>query len=74
VLLGLIDKGLKRQDAYKMVQRNAMRAWEERKPFLDLLCDDPDVTARISRDELASIFDYDFYLKHVDDSFRRLGL
>ena len=74
VLLGLIDKGLKRQDAYKIVQRNAMRAWEERKPFLDLLCDEPDVTAHISRDELASIFDYGFHLRHVDDSFRRLGL
>ena len=42
VLLALIDKGLKRQDAYKIVQRNAMQAWEERKPFLDLLCDDPE--------------------------------
>ncbi len=74
VLLALIDKGQKRQDAYKIVQRNAMRAWEERKPFLDLLCDDPDVTAHLSRDELASIFDYNFYLKHVDANFRRLGL
>jgi len=74
VLLALIDKGLKRQDAYKIVQRNAMRAWEERKPFLDLLCDDPEVMAHLSRDELASLFDYNFYLKHVDASFRRLGL
>ena len=74
VLLALIDKGMNRQEAYKIVQQNAMRAWEERKPFLDLLSDDPDVTAHISRDELASIFDYNFYLKHVDDSFRRLGL
>jgi adenylosuccinate lyase len=74
VLLALIEKGLKRQDAYKIVQRNAMRAWDERKPFLELLCDDAEVAAHLSRDELASIFDYNFYLKHVDDSFRRLGL
>jgi adenylosuccinate lyase len=74
VLLALIDKGLTRQDAYKLVQRNAMRAWEERTPFLDLLCDDPDVMSRISRDEIASLFDYNFYLKHVDDSFRRIAL
>ncbi len=74
VLLALIDKGLPRDDAYKLVQRNAMRAWQDRTPFLDLLCDDADVTARISRDELASLFDYAFYLKHVDDSFRRLEL
>ena len=74
VLLALIDKGMSRQNAYKLVQRNAMRSWQERTPFLDLLGDDPEVTQQISRDELASLFDYDFYLKHVDDSFRRLGL
>ena len=74
VLLALIEKGLKRQDAYKLVQRNAMRAWESRTPFLDHLCDDPEVTAHLSRDELASLFDYSVYLKHVDDSFQRLGL
>jgi adenylosuccinate lyase len=74
VLLALIDKGVTRQAAYKLVQRNAMRAWQERAPFLDLLCDDPEVMSHISRDELGSLFDYNFYLKHVDDSFRRLGL
>jgi adenylosuccinate lyase len=74
VLLALIDTGLKRQDAYKLVQRNAMRAWQERTPFLDLLADDPEVTKHLSRDDLTALFDYNFYLKHVDDSFRRLGL
>jgi adenylosuccinate lyase len=74
VLLALIEKGMTRQDAYKIVQRNAMRAWQDRTPFLDLLCEDVEVTSRITRDELASVFDYDFYLKHIDDSFRRLGL
>ena len=79
VLLALIEKGLKREEAYRLVQENAMRAWQadarrERTPFLDLLCDDPQVTAHLSRDELASLFDYGYYLKHVDDSFRRVGL
>ncbi len=74
VLLALIEKGLSRQEAYKIVQAGAMRAWEQRTPFLDLLCDDPQVTARLSRDELAGLFDYGFYLKHVEDSFRRIGL
>jgi adenylosuccinate lyase len=74
VLLALIDTGLKRQDAYKLVQRNAMRAWQERTSFLDLLADDPEVTKHLSRDDLTALFDYNFYLKHVDDSFRRLGL
>jgi adenylosuccinate lyase len=74
VLLALIEKGVSRQDAYKAVQRNAMRAWQDRTPFLDLLGDDPDVNQHLPREELASLFDYNFYLKHVDDSFRRLGL
>ena len=74
VLLALIDKGLSRQEAYKLVQENAMRAWKERTPFLDLLCEDEDVLRHLSRDELASLFDYEFYTQHVDDSFRRVGL
>ena len=74
VLLALIEKGLSRQDAYKLVQKNAMRAWRERTPFLDLLCDDEGVARHLSRDELASLFDYRFFLQHVDESFRRVGL
>jgi len=79
VLLALIDKGLGRQEAYKLVQDNAMRSWRadgrgERTPFLDLLSADEEVLRHISRDELASLFDYDFYLQHVDDSFHRIGL
>jgi len=74
VLLALIEKGMNRQVAYKLVQANAMKAWEQRTPYLDLLCEDPKVTAHLSRDELAGLFDYAFYLRHVDDSFRRIGL
>ncbi|MBI1885506.1 MAG: adenylosuccinate lyase [Chloroflexi bacterium] len=74
VLLALVEKGLSRQEAYQLVQRNAMVAWRERRPFLDLLCDDTDVMARISRDELAQLFDYNYYLRYVDVTFERLGL
>jgi adenylosuccinate lyase len=74
VLIALIEKGLSRQDAYELVQSNAMRAWDERTPFLDLLCDDEGVMAHLSRDELASLFDYGFYTRHVDESLERVGL
>ena len=74
VLLALIEKGLSRQGAYKLVQDNAMHAWRERTPFLDLLCADEDVARHLSRDELASLFDYGFFLRHVDESFKRVGL
>ncbi len=74
VLMALIDKGLPREKAYKMVQDNAMKAWEKRKSFLSLLGADRRITARLSKKELNSLFDYDYYLKHVDDVFKRLQL
>ena len=74
VLLALIDKGLTREEAYKLVQRDAMKAWEKRKSFLSLLKADRRITAHLTKLELDSLFDYTYYLKHVDDVFKRLGL
>ena len=74
VLLALIEKGLAREEAYKMVQDNATKAWEKGKSFLSLLEADKQITARLSKKELNSLFDYDYYLKHVDDVFKRLQL
>ncbi|MBI4499266.1 MAG: adenylosuccinate lyase [Chloroflexi bacterium] len=74
VLLALIEQGgMGRQEAYKIVQRNAMRAWRERTPFFDLLAADPDVAARLSREQLQGLFDYGYYLRHVDAIYTRLG-
>ena len=74
VLLALINKGLKREEAYKLVQDNAMKAWQEKKSFLSLLEGDKRVLARLSKSELASLFDYNCYLKYVDTIFERLRL
>ncbi|MEN8614543.1 adenylosuccinate lyase [Dehalogenimonas sp. THU2] len=75
VLLALIDKGLSRQAAYKLVQRNAMATWgSEDQKFIDLLKADADVAASLSAEELDELFDYKFYTRHVDDIFKRLGL
>jgi adenylosuccinate lyase len=74
VLLALIDKGLMREEAYKTVQENAMKAWGKRKSFLSLLKADRRITCRLSKLELDSLFDYTYYLKHVDGVFKRLGL
>ncbi|MCI0832703.1 MAG: adenylosuccinate lyase, partial [Chloroflexi bacterium] len=74
VMLALIDKGMTRQDAYKVVQANAMKSWEARTPYLDFLLDDEHIRSKLSRDELASLFDYGWYLRHVDASFERIGL
>ncbi len=76
VLLGLIEKGLSRQQAYEIVQRNAMRIWrrETDADFRTLLSQDPDLKSRMSQAELDGLFDYSYYTKHVDEPFRRLGL
>ncbi len=74
VLLALIETGMSRQEAYAIVQRNAMKAWKERTPFLDLLTADPEVAGRLNEDELKGLFDYGFYLKNIGATFERLGL
>jgi adenylosuccinate lyase len=74
VLLSLIDKGMKRQDAYKIVQRNAMVCWKERRPFREVLEGDAEITKRITSSELDALFAYAYYTRYIDDSFRRLGL
>ncbi|MFA5605002.1 MAG: adenylosuccinate lyase [Dehalococcoidales bacterium] len=74
VMLALIDKGLSRQQAYKMVQKNAMKSWKGSKDFLKLLKADKDVLAVMTSEELESIFDYKYYLRYVDEIFKRLGL
>jgi adenylosuccinate lyase len=74
VMLALIEKGLSRQKAYELVQRNAMKAWTGSRSFLTLLKRDSEVMATIKAPELEAIFDYQFYLGHVNEIFNRLGL
>jgi adenylosuccinate lyase len=72
VLLALVDKGLAREDAYRAVQRNAMRVWQEGGDFLALLKADPEVSAALSPGELEALFDLAYHTKHVDDIFARV--
>ena len=74
VMLALIDKGLSRQQAYHLVQRNAMKAWQGNKNYLKLLKADNEITSLLTPSELEPLFDYDFYLRYVDEIFKRLGL
>jgi adenylosuccinate lyase len=74
VLIALIDKGLSRQKAYELVQRNATKAWKQRTSFLNLLKADKEVIDKLSESELEAVFDYNLFLKHVDTIFQRLGL
>ena len=74
VMLTLIDKGLKREEAYKIVQRNAMRTWQSNRRFLSLLKADKDIAKVLSVEELEGVFVYQYYLRYVDDIYKRLGL
>jgi adenylosuccinate lyase len=72
VLLALTQKGVSREDAYAMVQRNAMPVWRGEGDFRDLLGKDPDVSAKLSPGELDELFDLSYHFKHVDAIFRRV--
>ena len=74
VLLRLAETGLPRQQAYEIVQRNAMRAWRERTSFRSLLAADPEVTARLTSADLEACFDPTWYLRNVDAIYKRAGL
>lgn len=72
VLLALIGKGLTREDAYQLVQRNSMKVWEEGGNLKDCLLEDPEVKKYLSKDELDSLFDLGYYIQHVDTIFSRV--
>lgn len=81
ILLALIDKGVGRQEAYKMVQRNAKRVWSmaskgpiQRPALLEALSNDEEVSRYLSGEELKELTDTDYYTRYIDTSFKRVGL
>lgn len=75
VLTALIDKGVAREDAYdKTVQPAAMQAWEEGRPFYDIVREKPLVREKLTDEELLACFDPSWHIKHVDTIMDRFGL
>jgi adenylosuccinate lyase len=72
VLLLLTKKGLSREEAYGVVQRNAMRVWEKGEDFKTLLSEDETIKHLLTREELEVAFDIRGHLKHVNDIFKRV--
>ena len=72
LLLKLAGKGLERQTAYVMVQRNAMKVWETGQEFKDLIMEDQEIGGYLSKTEIEEIFDLDYHMKHVDDIYERV--
>ena len=74
VLLLLTEKGVSREQAYRIVQRTAMNTWEGKGPLIEQLKADPDVMKRVSTEELEEVFDIQHHLKDVDRTFKIVGL
>ncbi|MEZ2127389.1 MULTISPECIES: adenylosuccinate lyase [unclassified Sinorhizobium] len=72
VLLALTQAGVSREDAYRLVQRNAMKVWEEGKDFLEELLADAEVRAALSEEDIREKFDLGYHTKHVDTIFHRV--
>ncbi|WP_018249446.1 adenylosuccinate lyase [Orenia marismortui] len=74
VMLSLVDKGLLRDDAYAIVQRNALEAWNSKKTFKELLLADSELVKHMNKKEVEDIFDYKYHLQNIDVIYDRLGL
>ena len=72
VLLALTQAGVSREDAYRLVQRNAMKVWDHRTDFREELLADEEVRAALSEDEINEKFDLGYHTKHVDTIFARV--
>jgi adenylosuccinate lyase len=72
VLVALAKKGVTREDAYRMVQRKAMQAWENKAGFQDLVLNDSEIMVHLTVEELGQIFDMRRQLKYVDTIFERV--
>jgi adenylosuccinate lyase len=72
ILLDLTQAGVSREDAYRLVQRNAMKVWEEGKDFLEELLADSEVVGALGEEKIRESFDLAYHLKHVDTIFRRV--
>lgn len=72
VLLELVQKGISREEAYRLVQRHAMKTWRGEGTFREFLSKDPEITQYLSEKDLAACFDLNYHLKHVDTLFHRV--
>jgi adenylosuccinate lyase len=72
VLLALTQAGVSREDSYALVQRSAMKVWEQGKDFLTELLADKDVTKSLPAEDIKKLFNLDYHTKHVDTIFKRV--
>ena len=74
VMLTLVEKGMSREEAYKIVQENAAKTWDEGRDFRELIGTDSRVMSKLGAYNLPGLFNYGYYVRFVDDTFKRVGL
>jgi adenylosuccinate lyase len=74
VMLALVEKGISREQAYELVQRNSLNAWNSGQDFQGLLLADAELGERLSAEEIKALFNFDYHLAQVDAIFKRFGL
>ena len=74
ILLELTKKNVSRDKSYEIVQRNAMTCWETKRPFIELILEDPEIKEYLSEQEIEDIFSYDRYIENVDYIYNRIGI
>ena len=74
IMLAIVSKGVLREDAYKWVQRNAMKRWLDGEDFKTNIHNDDDIKKYLRAEEIENCFDYKFFLRNVDMIFERFGL
>lgn len=72
VMLAIVERGVTREDAYKIVQSIAMQSWKEGKPFMELLLKDKTIKEYLSEDEIKNIFELNYYTRNIDYIYRRI--
>ena len=73
-MLLLVEKGMARETAYKIVQENSMNTWDKNEDFRDLIKNDERVTSLVSDEELKELFKYENYTKYVDDIYKKANI
>ena len=74
LLLQLIDKGLKREDAYRLVQNCAREVWDNGRDFREVVLEDEKILKHLSKKEINAVFRYSYHTKHISSIFKRLGI
>lgn len=72
ILLSLVEKGLSREEAYSLVQRNALKSIEDEKSFKDFVLEDAEINRYLAAEDIEKLFDYRYYLKRIDIVFERM--